>query len=300
MNKKIFSILIILILIVISCNQSKEKTVTVLSPEINQEIKYSKELLSFLDTINNIHIVMDQYVGYYGELSENYQFFEQLKSIASIDELVDLTNHDNNTISCYATWALCDTAYENLDIIFNKFIENNKKVAFESGCSVSENYIFHSIYSYYYRKNYSNRRLDDLFIKLDSIIIYNKDVLPKHLYYALKNRAYNRNYNEQIASLAFSKNNIDAILYLVNWYKADYSEKIKTSLVKYMINTDFSKNNLSNYYEILEILIDFKEEKIDTEVRTKIHEDTSWLKEKKKYMNLFERKHFSTMSHYNP
>lgn len=275
--------------------EKQELTEDLIINNTEENIEFSPELSELINDISEISIVESKNINYGGELSENYQYFEEIKKVATTQELVKLTNSENGVIACYASWALVDNSYEDLDIIFEKFIKSDIEITFQSGCVIYNDNIYHSIYSRYHQKNYVTKENDKVFIKLDSLILYQYDTLETLVYHALDNRHYDRTYNEQISSLAFNKMNMDAVFYLAKWYRAEYSEELKLSLTKYLNENTFSENELTLYFKTVKILIDFNDEEIDTIIRGKINTDTSWLKQKEKFKYLFEDMNFSTM-----
>jgi len=290
---------IILMILISGCKsqvqEKKELEEEVIINKIEEKVEFSTELSDLINDISDISIVQSKNIGYGGTLSENYQSFEKIKKIATIKELVELTNNENDVIACYASWALVDNSYEDLDVIFEKFIQNNIEITFEGGCTIYPEKIYHLLYSRYYKKNFVTKEVDRVFIKLDSLTLYNHDTLTTLVYHALDNRYYDRSYNKQISSLAFDKMNMDAVFYLAKWYKAEYSEELKTSLTEYLNETTFSENELALYFKTVKILLDFNDDEIDTIIREKINTDTSWLKQKEKFKYLFEDMNFSTM-----
>src|SRR5690606_8725659 len=80
-----------------------------------------QKLKTLVDKIAKINEVQEEHVGFGRSESENFKNFKQLKEIATIDELVLLTDNKNATVACYASWALADNAYSDLKNIFQKF-----------------------------------------------------------------------------------------------------------------------------------------------------------------------------------
>ena len=60
---------------------------------------FVREIVNDIQGINRVE-------GFSIGLTEQYKNFEKLKAAASSDELIDLTDHTNAAVRCYAFWAL--------------------------------------------------------------------------------------------------------------------------------------------------------------------------------------------------
>lgn len=93
-----------------------------------------EEIYEIVEKIAEVNIVMDKAVGYSGERPEQYDNFIELKTKATRDELIGLTDHENPTVRCYAFWALTDdNTVEILPIIISH-INDNEYVTAQFGC----------------------------------------------------------------------------------------------------------------------------------------------------------------------
>ena len=194
----------------------------------------------------------------------NFENFKELKSLASTKDLVLLTKNKNNVVALYSAIALSEANYSDIDKVFLDFLKNRKsKVETQNGCVIGEEIIVVAFYKNYL---FSEKKEEKLLRKLDSLVLYNTSE-EELLRYAFKNRLYPSHFKKQIEKLAFVDKNKDAIVYLSNWYRADYNQKLqlefkgllnKDSLNYYQFETYIRElvrfNNISNNDFILKTL----------------------------------------------
>lgn len=170
----------------------------------------------------------------------NFENFKELKSLASTKDLVLLTKNKNNVVALYSAIALSEANYSDIDKVFLDFLKNRKsKVETQNGCVISKEIIAVAFYKNYL---FSEKKEEKLLRKLDSLVLYNTSE-EELLRYAFKNRLYPSHFKKQIEKLAFVDKNKDAIIYLSNWYKADYNQKLQLEF-KSLLNKDSL-----NYYQ---------------------------------------------------
>lgn len=108
--------------------------------------------------------------------------------------------------------------------------------------------------------------------KLDSLVLYNTSE-EELLRYAFKNRLYPSHFKKQIEKLAFVDKNKDAIIYLSNWYKADYNQKLQLEF-KSLLNKDSL-----NYYQFetyIRELVRFNNISNNDFIKKTLKKDTVW------------------------
>ena len=170
----------------------------------------------------------------------NFENFKELKSLASTKDLVLLTKNKNNVVALYSAIALSEANYSDIDKVFLDFLKNRKsKVETQNGCVIGEEIIAVAFYKNYL---FSEKKEEKLLRKLDSLVLYNTSE-EELLRYAFKNRLYPSHFKKQIEKLAFVDKNKDAIIYLSNWYRADYNQKLQLEF-KSLLNKDSL-----NYYQ---------------------------------------------------
>ncbi|TAF10872.1 MAG: hypothetical protein EAZ75_05055 [Flavobacteriia bacterium] len=244
---------------------------------VNLSFGQSRKLTAIVEKIAKINEVQEEQVGFAGSESENYKNFKQLKEIATTEELIQLTDNKNATVACYASWALADNAYPDLKAIFQKFVLQDKEVVTFSGCIVSENNISSELYHRYWNKvDVSKRPNDKILLELDRIVIFSKKPYWLLLNRALENRIYAEPYKTQISILAFEQGQREAIFYLSNWHKAEFVDRIKIALVKYLNETEFKNTGTTDYYKTVEELFKFNDLEIREVIIAKMKKDRHW------------------------
>lgn len=244
-----------------------------------------QEIVNEIEKINEYH---HEYVGF--SLGENHKNFQTLKSKASIEELVKLTEHKNPVVIAYSANALFDKKYQKADEVFAKILKNDSIVEEISGDLWSESRISNIVYHHYWNSvNINDRETDKMLIKLDSLSLHNDDTHWLILLRAFNNRLYTKDYQPQIEYLAFKKLNKDAIFYLSNWYKADYKNQIEQTLLSYLERTDFQEVGVSYYYDIVAEILKFRNFKNDERIINKMKKDTFWLRRESSFVSLLEK-----------
>ncbi|MBP1630197.1 MAG: hypothetical protein H6Q15_1090 [Bacteroidetes bacterium] len=247
----------------------------------------SKDFKGIIDSITSINRIEHEYTGIAGKEGNNYKNFLKLKESASTKELVQLTKSSNPTLACYASWGLADNSYSELKSIFKQFLLENRRAETFSGCILSEDFISSVLYHWYWNRiDVNERKNDKILQELDSIILFSDSVYWLLLTRALDNRIYSEPYKSQIAKFAFDKGYDEAIFYLSNWHKAEYYDKIKYALIKYLNDTDFSTTGTTNYYKTVDELLKFKNKEINEIVINKLKKDKHWKREKENFMYL--------------
>lgn len=251
------------------------------------QIVCGQNIDSIVSKIAKIDEVQYEFIGLAGKASENYSNFLNLKKNTDNETLLKLIDHKNPVVSCYAGWALIDKDYQNLPSIFSKFLKSDKSVRTFSGCIISENNLSSEFYHRIWGKT-EDKKSNQLLETLDSLIIYSNNPDWLLLTRALENRVHPKEYNNQIANLAFKENYKEAIIYFSNWYKAEYKEQIQKALLKYLKRTNFRSVGTSAYYNIVDELLKFNDNEITDLVIEKLKKDRHWEYSKDKFKYLLE------------
>lgn len=200
----------------------------------------------------------------------NFENFKQLKSLASTKDLVLLTKNKNNVVALYSAIALSEANYSDIHKVFLDFLKNRKsKVETQNGCVISKEIIAVAFYKNYL---FSEKKEEKLLRKLDSLVLYNTSE-EELLRYAFKNRLYPSHFKKQIEKLAFVDKSKDAIIYLSNWHKADYSQKLQLEF-KSLLNKDSL-----NYYQFetyIRELVRFNNISNNDFIKKTLKKDTVW------------------------
>jgi hypothetical protein len=231
--------------------------------------------------------VQYEHIGFGASNSKLYQDYLTLTKIADNKELIKLTNHSNAVVRCYAGWALIDIKYSRLDSIYQSFLDKDAEVTTYSIDIKNNDNISSVFYHRYWNSlDFKNKAKDSVLFKLDSLTLFNSNSDWLLILRALENRIYPKTYNKQIEYLAFEKNNRDAIFYLSNWHKAEYVDKLKPALIKYLQTTDFKDVGITPYYHVIEELLKFKDEEIEQLIVEKLRNDKHWEFDKQRFVNL--------------
>ena len=200
----------------------------------------------------------------------NFENFKELKSLASTKDLVLLTKNKNNVVALYSAIALSEANYSDIDKVFLDFLKNRKsKVETQNGCVIGEEIIAVAFYKNYL---FSEKKEEKLLRKLDSLVLYNTSE-EELLRYAFKNRLYPSHFKKQIEKLAFVDKSKDAIVYLSNWYRADYNQKLQLEF-KSLLNKDSL-----NYYQFetyIRELVRFNNISNNDFIKKTLKKDTVW------------------------
>lgn len=200
----------------------------------------------------------------------NFENFKELKSLASTKDLVLLTKNKNNVVALYSAIALSEANYSDIHKVFLDFLKNRKsKVETQNGCVISKEIIAVAFYKNYL---FSEKKEEKLLRKLDSLVLYNTSE-EELLRYAFKNRLYPSHFKKQIEKLAFVDKNKDAIVYLSNWYRADYNQKLQLEF-KSLLNKDSL-----NYYQFetyIRELVRFNNISNNDFIKKTLKKDTVW------------------------
>ena len=200
----------------------------------------------------------------------NFENFKELKSLASTKDLVLLTKNKNNVVALYSAIALSEANYSDIHKVFLDFLKNRKsKVETQNGCVISKEIIAVAFYKNYL---FSEKKEEKLLRKLDSLVLYNTSE-EELLRYAFKNRLYPSHFKKQIEKLAFVDKNKDAIIYLSNWYRADYNQKLQLEF-KSLLNKDSL-----NYYQFetyIRELVRFNNISNNDFIKKILKKDTVW------------------------
>ena len=168
--------------------------------------------------IEKVNKLMGSAVYYEGMRPKQYDNFEKLKEIASKEELVELTNHPNGVVRCYAFWALSyDKSVDLFPIVLNH-INDDKLVKTQFGCIGGQEMVgdFFINVAYHQYVDLESTKFDSIQReKLDSILIYSNSKLyarssaiykakPTESLYPKIRELYTKN-NDQYALVTLAK-----------------------------------------------------------------------------------------------
>lgn len=222
------------------------------------------ELVDIMAQVNEVH---DSAVGVAGIKTEQFKAFEKLKELVTIDELVELTNHPNPVITCYASWGLVDKNYNRLEIVFSQLLKRNEKVAIYYGCQGKFLTIKESLYLKYFNKLLNQMdspfyqvSTDSQLFKLDSLILFYDNISETLLNHAFENNTFGGKFLERIKFIAFEQKKFVAMKYIFNNHRNCCEERLAEELLLYLGNNQYVHHNI--YREIFSMLFFFDNEEL--------------------------------------
>jgi hypothetical protein len=124
-------------------------------------LAWSQDSKKIIETFIKVNEVQHEIVGY--NKSELYRLFEKLRDNSELEYLVELTNHENPIVKCYASWALADRDYSQIYDVFRSFlakddtfIEHTLDIKDDESLSVS---LYHS---YWNRLSQEEKSYDEI------------------------------------------------------------------------------------------------------------------------------------------
>ncbi len=189
------------------------------------------DLKKIVDGIEKGNSVESSHIGEGGSPSDQYAKYEQLKKIATVEQLTALTDHKNSAVRCYAFQALAAKKADNVFTVLLKHLHDTSSVETQSGCIVmteytgdyfidvvTPNYIDLEVY----KLNQKERQT------LDSILLYDKSIQLSAKSSVLdKLKPTTENY-ERIRELVAKDRNTSALETLAKYKKQTDIELIAT------------------------------------------------------------------------
>lgn len=228
-----------------------------------------RPLDTLVDIIAQINEVHHKYTGFVGGISGQYYLFDELKTRASIEELLELTAHPSGVVACYAGWGLIDRDFSHIDSILESFFVRADTINTLSGCSGG----FDPIASVFYRR-YLGRlisraehkvltvKIDSMLILLDSMIIHQRSA-PFLLDEVIQHRQYPITFLPQIEALAFRNRRLAYLSYLHTYHPKGREDRIKQSVWN-NLRDDWRDENVyhSEFLIMTDILLSYKDENL--------------------------------------
>jgi hypothetical protein len=185
-------------------------------------IDYSPKLVGLIHEISKENTITGNAVGYSGETPEQWKRFEKLSEIASNKELIDLTDHSNGTVRCYAFHALCLRNDNSCFSILLNHLTDNEYVYTFFGCiqdgEPAGDYFFDCC-SVGFNEN-SFKLSDKQLETVDSVLIFNPNVQLYRKRLILKSLEPNEIYYNRIREIVTVEKNTSAIVALARYQNA--------------------------------------------------------------------------------
>lgn len=256
---------------------------------------YSGTIDPIINSLKKCIIVEYKRTGYSGELSTTYKTFETLKLLATNEQLVELVEHENSVVSCYAGWALIDKKYSNLYSLLEYYALKNTTVKVMEGCLLKRESLL-SLFYYRYRNSLNNYEKDKLLEKFDSFILNMDDPDSLILNDVLNHRVYTSKKDiKRIQFLAFDKKDINATFYLIKWHKSEFAGPLKDQLIELLNDEYISNTNNHLYYQVILELLDYcgHDRNIKNIIIKSLRNNSAWKSDIRSFMFLLDQHNIS-------
>jgi hypothetical protein len=87
-----------------------------------------------MNTLNTNSTLEDEHIGFTGENSPSYTYYQRLEEIATDSELVLLTHHSNPKMRVYGMWALAKKNKKLALLQMKRLKHDQATVMYQSGC----------------------------------------------------------------------------------------------------------------------------------------------------------------------
>jgi hypothetical protein len=153
--------------------------------------KISHKTKKAVKKIVKVNELMSSAVYYSGTRPKQWDNFEELKSIASKEELIELTNHPNGVVRSYSFWAL--SLLKNVDLfsIVKSHLNDYELINTQFGCIGGQEMVgdfFIQIMTQQYIDLDSDKMNSKEIQELDSLLIYQPNKLSAHPHLRVKHR----------------------------------------------------------------------------------------------------------------
>jgi hypothetical protein len=181
--------------------------------------KISRQTEQIVSKIEKVNELMGSAVYYAGIRPAQYDNFTNLQDRATQDELVELTNHPNGVVRCYAFWALTYKPSAKLLPIVIAHIGDTVSVNTQFGCIGSREKVgdfFINLVTPQYVDLNSNKLTPSEYNYLDSVLVYT----PNKLYAkenAINRTKLNETFYDRVRELVLKENNQSALVTLAKF-----------------------------------------------------------------------------------
>jgi hypothetical protein len=120
--------------ILFACREQERTDKIVAQKNVSINLDTLPDLKKIVDGIEKGNRVESSHIGIGGSPSKQWNKYEQLKKVATIDQLVALTDHKNSAVRCYAFRALAAKQSDRVFSILLKHLSDTSVVHTQSGC----------------------------------------------------------------------------------------------------------------------------------------------------------------------
>jgi hypothetical protein len=189
----------------------------------------SNKTKKIVNKIIKINELMDSAVYGSGIRPKQWDNFEELKNVATKNELIVLTNHPNGVVRCYSFWALTSRKDVNLFSFVKDHLTDDELVNTQFGC-IGGKEMVGDFFIQQISIDESDLETSTLNIneykELDSLLIYKPNKLASQ-YYAILRAEPTEMLYPKIKELVVNKNNPSALITLAKYQKTEDIETIK-------------------------------------------------------------------------
>ncbi|MEZ5056309.1 MAG: hypothetical protein R2879_04655 [Saprospiraceae bacterium] len=191
--------------------------------------KISKRTMKVVKEISKVNELMSSAVYYSGIKPKQWDHFEELKSNTSKEELLELTNHPNGVVRCYAFWALSFDKSVNLFPIVKKHLTDDELIDTQFGCIGEQKKVgdfFIQLMTPQFIDPESNKLSEGEANELDSLLIYQPNNLSSK-YDAISRAEITERLYPKIRELLIKEKNPSALIALAKYQKVQDIDLIK-------------------------------------------------------------------------
>ena len=181
--------------------------------------------------IESVNELMGSAVGYSGTQPKQWDNFEELKKIATKEELIELTNHPNGVVRSYSFWALTHKKEIELYSIVKKHLNDSELINTQFGCIGSQEMVgdfFINVMTPQYVDLNSVKMNSNELKELDSLLIYQPNKLSAR-YSAINRAEPTENLYPKIRELVIEEKNQSALVTLAKYRKEQDIEIIRNN-----------------------------------------------------------------------
>lgn len=217
----------------------------IFSVSLNSQNELSKEISSIVDSIHIVNRFESKLIGEAGVKSRQYALGEKLYSIATVDELIKLTDHGNSVVRNYAFLSLSLHKEFDLTPIMINHVSDTTRIRTVMGCLIGGRTTSDMFLEIYKRSNRDSSNLCKL-KKVDSALLYS-NVITAYKRKLLRKIEPDSNQYQRIKELAKSKELPEAWIALARFGNNENLIFLQNTL-KAIIK---SKTDLINIYEAI-------------------------------------------------
>lgn len=212
-----------------ACSGQKRTDKIVEEKPVSINLDTLPDLKKIVDGIEKRNSVESSHIGEGGSPSAQYAKYEQLKKIATVEQLTALTSHKNSAVRCYAFQALAYKKANNVFTVLLNHLHDTSPVYTQSGCIgmtyftgdyfidvVTPNYIDFDVYKLSQKERQT----------LDSILLYDKSIILSSKSGVLERLKLTEGDYKRIRELVVSDRNESALRTLAKYQKQNDKELI--------------------------------------------------------------------------